>query len=31
MRWKARLFNLLLALMMLASLIIAGGAGGKWA
>ena len=30
MRWKTRLFNLLLALMMLASLIIASGGGGKW-
>ncbi len=30
MRWKARIFTLLLALATLATLILAGGAGGKW-
>jgi|GEM_PF-1847240 len=30
MRWKAKVFHLVLSLLALASLLIAGGAGGKW-
>jgi len=30
MRWNAKALHLLIALMALASLVIAGGAGGKW-
>lgn len=30
MRWRASVLNLLLALLMLASLVVASGAGGKW-
>jgi hypothetical protein len=30
MRWKAKVFHLVLSLLALASLLIASGAGGKW-